>query len=63
MLQAKNFFYCYSKNLFLFLKSRGIEYIHTAYHISSNNQFWVYEKTDELQVELAEYREMMNKAS
>lgn len=46
MLQAKDFFYCYSKNLFLFLKSRGVEYIHTAYHISSNNQFWLYEKND-----------------
>lgn len=62
MLEAKDFFYCYNKNLFSYLLGEGFSYIFTARHISTNNQFWLFEQSDELGKALVSYKQL-DKAS
>ncbi|WP_369903110.1 hypothetical protein [Bacillus manliponensis] len=57
MFQEKEYFFCYSTNLHKFLRyEKGIKYICTARHMTSNKQFWLYERTEELKIALVEYR-------
>lgn len=55
------FLYCYSPNLFQFLRfGKCIPFIHTAYHITTKKQFWLFRRTPEVQQALTEYREGKN---
>jgi len=55
-MNAKNFFYCYSKQLHDYLhKVNKVSYILTALHENTKNKFWLYEKTPELERMLNEY--------
>lgn len=58
MLEAKDFFYCYNKNLFSYLKDKGFRYIFTALHITTNSQFFLFEKTKELDEALSSYQQL-----
>lgn len=41
----KEYFYCYSNRLHLFLASFGISYITTAINPSNNKRYWMYKRT------------------
>jgi|AKZA01.1.fsa_nt_gi hypothetical protein len=58
MLEAKDFFYCYNKHLFSYLKDEGFDYIFTAYHITTHRQFFLFERTEELSKALDTYFEL-----
>lgn len=49
------FFYCYSTNLFHFLKANGQRFICTGLHATTKRQFWQFRKTNEVQSLLDEY--------
>ncbi|MCZ7520552.1 hypothetical protein C2L96_08350 [Bacillus cereus] len=56
-MDINKYFFCYSTNLQEFFKyEKDIKYICTARHMTSNKQFWLYERTEELKMALAEYR-------
>lgn len=50
-----NYFYCYSTNLFHFLKASGQNYICSGLHEKTMNKFWLFEKTPQLNKLLDEY--------
>lgn len=52
MKDIKNFkkedlFFCYSMNLFHFLKANGFWYLYKDVNPSSNKYYWVFERTPE----------------
>lgn len=55
------YFFCYSTNMQLFLKSKGFSYICCAYHVKTMRKFWQYKHDKALQYALNEYREQGNK--
>lgn len=58
MFQEKEYFYCYSTNLYEFLRyEKGFKYICTAFHDKTMRRFWQFKKTDELMKALSEYRD------
>jgi hypothetical protein len=42
------FFYCYDKGLFQLFKENNIKYITTAKHLRTDQQFWMYFRTPEV---------------
>lgn len=56
-MNTKDMFFCYSTNLFHFLKGeKNFTYILTARHIETNKQFWIFDKNEPLLKALDEYR-------
>ena len=45
----KEYFYCYSNRLHLFLTSFGVAYITTAINPSNNRRYWLYKRTPALE--------------
>lgn len=43
-----NKFYCYSKRLFYFIKSFGIDYLSYGVNRNSKNKYYVFEKSQKL---------------
>lgn len=57
-MDEKKYFFCYSTNLYEFLRyEKGFKYICTAYHHKTKCQFWLFERSDELNKALDEYAE------
>lgn len=56
------YFYCYSTNLYHFLKANSQRYICTGLHENTMRKFWQFHKTAELQRLLDEYDERKDKA-
>ncbi|AYY28120.1 hypothetical protein ACS2QC_23915 [Bacillus cereus group sp. Bce033] len=57
MVNMEKYFFCYSTNLLEFLRyEKGFKYICSAKHITTNKQFWLFERKEELKIALAEYR-------
>lgn len=54
-LNSSNFFFCYTKSLSLFLKSKEIPYILKAKSIKDDNVFTLYAKDESLQKALDEF--------
>lgn len=54
MLTQKDFFFCYDRTLMLYLKSRGFYFITCCRHEISNNKFWLFHKTKELENALSD---------
>jgi hypothetical protein len=52
---VNEFFYCYSTNLFHFLKANGQRYICRGLHEKTLKMFWLFPKTPELNRLLDEY--------
>jgi hypothetical protein len=50
-----DFFYCYSPNLYKFLRDRGVKFICTGLNESSMRQFWQYPRNEHLDELLTEY--------
>lgn len=58
MNQNGKYFFCYSTNLYEFLRhEKGFKYICTALHDKTMKRFWLFEKTPELIQALVEYKE------
>lgn len=58
MDSGKEYFYCYSRNLYSFLKlGKSVRYICTGLHVQTHQQFWVFERSDELHQYLTKYKE------
>jgi hypothetical protein len=55
---TNDLFYCYSTNLFHFLKGHGQRYVVTGLHEKTMRKFWVFPKTDELKALLTKYDEV-----
>ncbi|MNM78777.1 hypothetical protein D3C81_906930 [compost metagenome] len=54
---GQEYFYCYSTNLFRFLKmEKKINYICTALHEKSFQQFWLFRNDEQVKSALHEYR-------
>ncbi|MBU9720549.1 MULTISPECIES: hypothetical protein [Bacillaceae] len=57
MITKDNLFFCYNKNLCLFLKEdKGIYSITTAIHPTTKKMFTLFAKSEELQKALDEYK-------
>lgn len=54
MLDKKDFFFCYNRKTMLKLKDRGFRFIFCALHEVSENKFWLFERTEELDKVLSE---------
>lgn len=58
MFNEKDFFYCYSTNLFRFLKlERKINYNCSGLHEFTMCKFWQFKRDEELNQALVEYRQ------
>ncbi|MDN4494927.1 hypothetical protein [Ureibacillus aquaedulcis] len=55
-IDNKDFFYCYTKKLSLFLSSEGIGYILKAKSVKDDSIFTLYRKSDELQQALDKFK-------
>lgn len=53
---TKDYFFCYTKSMSLYLKENGINYLFKAISIKNNQIFTLYKKTDELQKALDSYQ-------
>lgn len=49
------YFYCYSPNLYKFLRDNGVRYICTGLNENTMRQFWQYERSAEFERLLAEF--------
>lgn len=62
MFNEKDYFYCYSTNLFKFLKAdRGISYICCGLHEKTMRKFWQFKRNEELSKALIEYKQVGDK--
>lgn len=61
MLKKHDLFYCHSLKLFYFLKSKGFYYISKGINDKTGFNYWVFEKTDELNSSVIEFSK--NKSS
>ncbi|AUM66385.1 hypothetical protein C0R09_18705 [Brevibacillus laterosporus] len=52
---SREYFYCYSPNLYEFLKRKGLRYICSGLHEKTLRKFWQYRRDDKLDGSLAEY--------
>lgn len=59
-MNNSKYYFCYSRKQNEFLKEKGFRFITGAKHITTNNIFWLYEGTDELNEALGEYRKLGN---
>lgn len=50
------YFYCYSENLMLKLKEKGLRYITMAKHIKNDKVFWLYENSEIITEVLNEWK-------
>jgi len=50
-----NKFYCYSKRLFYFIRSFGIDYLSSGINGNSRNKYYVFEKSQRLDKIIALY--------
>lgn len=58
-MKNQNYFFCYNKQLFKFLHDvKGIDYITTAKDIRTGKIFSLFEKGEDLQQALDEYKEL-----
>ncbi len=51
----RDFYFCYTKSMSIYLKNSGISYIFKAKSIKNNETFTLYVKTSQLQKALDEY--------
>lgn len=57
-MNRDQYFFCYSKNLYEFLRNEnGMNYICRAFHWNTGKAFWLFERTEELRMALAQYDE------
>lgn len=61
MLTKKDFFFCYNRKMMLKLKDRGFKFILCAKHEVSDNKFWMFERTPELDKAIGEISEQFKK--
>ena len=55
-MEQNDLFYCYSPKLKKFLtNTKNIRFLHQGINTSSNRSFWVFIRTDELGLALAEW--------
>lgn len=55
-MDLKNFYFCYSDKLLKFLRyEKDLKFLITARHIETNNQFWLFNRTQELEDALTEW--------
>ncbi|MED1441912.1 DUF5659 domain-containing protein [Aeribacillus composti] len=54
-MNSKQFFFCYSKDLSQYIKSKGIDSITTALSPSTKKKFTLFYKSEELQKTIDEY--------
>ena len=54
----KELFYCYSNRLHLFLSVFGVEYINQGINSVNNHKYYVYEKTEKLNILLTEWNKI-----
>lgn len=50
-----DYFYCYSPNLYRFLRDHDVKYICTGLNEGTMRQFWQYQRNAELNTLLTEY--------
>lgn len=56
MISKNDLYFCYSKNLFKFLKvGNGVSFICTGLHEKTLQQFWLFERSVELHELLRQY--------
>jgi hypothetical protein len=57
----KKYFYCYDINLFKFLKqTKNLNYICTGLNENTLKKFWQFERTENLDMYLHEYKNIIN---
>ena len=55
MMDSQKVFYCYSINLFHFLRQRKFYYLHKGTHERTGRVFWSFDGTEEFNKALTEY--------
>ena len=54
-MQSK-YFFCYSINLFRYIRDNGIRYISKGINPSTDRSFWLFERTEQLNKLLSEWK-------
>lgn len=49
------YYFCYSTNVYKFLKSKKVSHICQAKNVNSDKVFWLYERSETLHQHLKEY--------
>lgn len=58
-----NIFYCYSYRLTLFIRSFGVKYISTDINPNTNQRYYAFQKSEQLDKIIGLYNEVKNKFS
>ena len=58
-----NIFHCYSYRLTLFIRSFGVKYISTDINPNTNQRYYAFEKSEQLDKIIGLYNEVKNKFS
>lgn len=53
-----NLYYCYSKRLFHFIKSFGIDYVFVSVNRNTNTRYYAFKKSEELDKIIILYNEV-----
>lgn len=60
-MNSNEFFFCYDIRLARYLKfNKGINFLTNARHKDTNNEFWMFHKSDELHENIQEWRRNMD---
>lgn len=54
-LKNTDFFFCYNSDLKNYLVENNVDFITSAYSIKTQDRFWLFQKSDELQELLNKY--------
>jgi hypothetical protein len=58
---CEKYFFCYDSNLARFIRfKKDIDFITHAIHPKTHNEFWLFERSDELDSAITEYTSKIN---
>lgn len=55
------YFYCYNARMSKFIIDKGVQYVTQAYHKETWNMFTLFERSDQLEQAIQEYRRLHSK--
>lgn len=61
MNNTQNLFYCYSNRLYQYLKLFGFEIQTSGKNLESGNQYWSFERSEDLDFALKKWNELKNR--
>ncbi|MDO7487017.1 DUF5659 domain-containing protein [Peribacillus frigoritolerans] len=59
-MKKSDFFFCYNRQVMMYLKGEGFEFLLCAFHETSQKKFWMFTRTPEVSKALDSYNGYKN---